>query len=145
MDAETSTPVDIAAQAIAESHDDLSTCRYYVTAGDSSVPTEECSFGCYDEPQCVTCNPGPWPAESIRARYPDLFREERALGEPDEDNYLDAIAVLEDLHAAGWRIVRTSSCQCGQPDGVHGDADIYPAGERIVAEWTPSTGEGTGA
>lgn len=123
-----SDPIDIAAQAISESHNDLSSCRYYLTVHDSSVPTEQCSFGCYDEPRCDTCNPGPWPAESIRARYPAFFHEERAFGEPDEDNYLDAVAVLEDLRASGWRLVRVADAWAGDNGGM---------AMLVDEEWTP--------
>lgn len=40
---------------------DLSTCPYYREEG-------SCSFGCNDEPECVTCVPeGGWPLERARA------------------------------------------------------------------------------
>lgn len=40
------------------------TCRYWQTANRSDMPTESCSFGCYDEPNCVTGQPTEgWPVE----------------------------------------------------------------------------------
>lgn len=38
------------------------TCRYYQTAGRTDIPTESCSFGCWEEPNCVTGQPTEgWP------------------------------------------------------------------------------------
>lgn len=38
------------------------TCRYYQTAGRTDIPTETCSFGCWEEPNCVTGQPSEgWP------------------------------------------------------------------------------------
>ena len=43
------------------------------------------------------------------------------------------------LLASGWRIVRTSTCQCGMPDSEHFDGvhrlDAYPCEEHIVEEY----------
>jgi len=51
-------------------------------------------------------------------------------------------AALEAVCAAGWRIVRTSTCACGQPDHDHGPDDVtYPTDERIVDEWKPEGGD----
>lgn len=125
MDAE--TPMEIAAAAISDRHNDLSHCAYYRTVNDPSVPTEMCSFGCYDEPQCQTCNPGEWPAEELRRKYPHLLDSEPSLGEPDEDERIDAVAVLVALHEAGWRLTRT---EVVKPTWVERDW-------RAVDEWTP--------
>lgn len=130
-----SGPVEIAAEALHERHyNDLSSCPYY-----QGEEGGTCSFGCSDEPQCKTGHPGDgWPSERLRERYASLLPAEDADGwEPTEDDILDALMVLEALHAAGWRIVQTSTCGCGQPDVVHGDGVKYPEAERIVAEWTP--------
>lgn len=60
-----------------------------------------------------------------------------------------AHTALEALHAAGWRIVQTSTCQCGDPDIEHGDGvhrlDAYPCEERIVKEWPPGVSSVTEA
>lgn len=40
------------------------TCRYYQTADRADVATEPCSFGCWEEPNCVTGQPSEgWPTE----------------------------------------------------------------------------------
>jgi hypothetical protein len=55
--------------------------------------------------------------------------------DPDVALY-EAETSLKELRGAGWRIVRTSTCECGQPDAIHGGAERYPTEERIVEEWS---------
>lgn len=134
------TPVQIAAEAIHELHyNDLSSCPYYQRREGGT-----CSFGCYDEPRCVTECPGEpgWPSEDLRARYPKEFEPHQyVMGEPTEEDTLDALAVLEALHANGWRITRTATCSCGRPDDEHTDGHHHPDDSSDVAdvvdEWTP--------
>lgn len=44
------------------------TCAYYQTVDKTGVQTQPCSFGCYDEPNCVTGQPSEgWPEGGDRA------------------------------------------------------------------------------
>jgi len=60
--------------------DDLGDCPYF--ARWNSIPGHNphatCSYGCYDEPECVTCEPhGGWPAfRTIIAALPSTSTPE---------------------------------------------------------------------
>jgi hypothetical protein len=55
-----------------------------------------------------------------------------------EGDRSEATALLDAVREAGWRIVRTSTCGCGQPDELHEPhMASYPEAERIVDEWKP--------
>lgn len=51
---------------------DLSTCPYFTRHLPGGDPEGTCGFGCYDEPQCMTCRPRDgWPRERARAALND--------------------------------------------------------------------------
>lgn len=69
---------------IAHDHDDDCewepkwwTCRYYQTVERDDVKTESCSFGCWEEPNCITG--GPWPEAGEGSLY-RLVTEENPDG-----------------------------------------------------------------
>jgi len=124
---------DALVEAVAEAlHDrrynDLSGCPYFMRSfgGD---PKGICFKGCSSEPECITCQPSyQWTGERIRERYASLLTGEDVFGEPTDDERIDAVAVLEALHAAGWRVVKPY-------DDIPDSAD--PISDWIVEEWTP--------
>lgn len=62
----------------AEDDDDLGVCPYYARYESlpGHDPTAVCAFGCYDEPQCVTCVPrGGWPSVRRWIRETSALRE----------------------------------------------------------------------
>lgn len=41
---------------------DYGTCGYYLWTKNQDGPFLTCSFGCFEEPECITCEPdGGWP------------------------------------------------------------------------------------
>lgn len=51
-----------------EGGNDLSGCAYYTRDEEDGDPEGTCSYGCHEEPECITCCPlEGWPREQARA------------------------------------------------------------------------------
>lgn len=138
MSASPDPVIELVAQALYEDGYDRSECAYFKGEG-------VCSFGCQDEPACQTgMPPGGWPRQVCRERYADVLTEPDDGWEPSVADRLAAIAVLEALHANGYRVARVATCSCARPDDEHIDGVHHPDDARIVPaivdQWEPRAG-----